>query len=108
MFGAIHEQTFTCARPAAAPALAAFVPTDALSFLRTLHAARPNHCLLAADFDFLPEVRINLEFGDEVRWKLEFGDELLDSRPVSRRFCCVTFPPVQALRAFEQAATCMA
>lgn len=35
---------------------AAFVPTGALQFLRALHAARPNHCLLAADFDFLPEV----------------------------------------------------
>lgn len=37
---------------------AAFVPTGAWAFLKALHAARPAHCLLAADFDFLPEVTV--------------------------------------------------
>ncbi len=36
---------------------AVFIPTGAWAFLKALHAARPRHCLLAADFDFLPEVR---------------------------------------------------
>lgn len=39
------------------PGGAVFIPTGSWAFLKALHAARPRHCLLAADFDFLPEVR---------------------------------------------------
>ena len=37
---------------------AVYLPTGALKLFRTLHAARPNHILLANDFDSLPDVRI--------------------------------------------------
>ena len=37
---------------------AIFLPTKCLSLLETLCTARPNHCLLAADFDELPETSI--------------------------------------------------
>ena len=37
---------------------AIFLPTKCLSLLETLCKARPNHCLLAADFDELPETSI--------------------------------------------------
>ena len=35
-----------------------FLPTSCLEFVMTLHDARPNHTLIAADFDELPEVTI--------------------------------------------------
>ncbi|GAQ79199.1 hypothetical protein KFL_000260150 [Klebsormidium nitens] len=35
-----------------------WLPTGALQLLETLYAARPNMCLVAADFDALPDVRI--------------------------------------------------
>ena len=35
-----------------------FVPTGAMALLEVLIRARPNHSLVLADFDFLPEVRI--------------------------------------------------
>ena len=35
-----------------------FLPTGALQLFDTLHTVRPNHRLLAADFDFLPETVI--------------------------------------------------
>ncbi len=37
---------------------AMFLPTGALRLFNTLHHVRPNHRLLAADFDFLPETVI--------------------------------------------------
>lgn len=37
---------------------AAFLPTGALQLMDALHAARPNHHLLAGDFDALPETRV--------------------------------------------------
>ncbi len=37
---------------------AIFLPTKCLALLGTLCKARPNHCLLAADFDELPETTI--------------------------------------------------
>lgn len=37
---------------------AAFLPTGALRLFKTLHAALPNHVLIAADFDELPDVRV--------------------------------------------------
>lgn len=37
---------------------AAFLPTGALRLFQTLHAALPNHVLIAADFDELPDVRV--------------------------------------------------
>jgi Putative S-adenosyl-L-methionine-dependent methyltransferase len=36
-----------------------FLPTGALRLFDTLHTVRPNHRLLAADFDFLPETIIS-------------------------------------------------
>jgi hypothetical protein len=36
----------------------AFLPTRALALLDALHAARPRHTLVAADFDALPDVRV--------------------------------------------------
>lgn len=36
-----------------------FVPTGAMRLFETLHAKRPNHRLIAADFDSLPNVRID-------------------------------------------------
>ena len=35
-----------------------FLPTKCLSLLEVLCKARPNHCILAADFDELPETTI--------------------------------------------------
>jgi hypothetical protein len=35
-----------------------WLPTGALQLLDTLYGARPNMCLIAADFDQLPDVRI--------------------------------------------------
>jgi hypothetical protein len=43
--------------PAGGPDVA-FLPTRALALLDALHAARPRHTLIAADFDGLPDVRI--------------------------------------------------
>ncbi|KAL4520921.1 hypothetical protein Ndes2437A_g04873 [Nannochloris sp. 'desiccata'] len=40
---------------------AIFLPTGALRLFDTLHKVRPNHRLLAADFDFLPETVIQGE-----------------------------------------------
>lgn len=36
----------------------AFVPTGCLELLETMHDARPHHLLLAADFDWLPDVKV--------------------------------------------------
>ena len=38
---------------------AVFVPTGSMALLEALHAARPRHRLIAADFDSLPGVRIS-------------------------------------------------
>jgi hypothetical protein len=35
-----------------------FLPTTCMSIIQTLCTARPNHCILAADFDELPETEI--------------------------------------------------
>lgn len=35
-----------------------FVPTGCMALLETLHDARPNHSIIAADFDHLPDVKI--------------------------------------------------
>lgn len=35
-----------------------FLPTTALQLMRTLQRARPQHIIIAADFDALPDVRI--------------------------------------------------
>ncbi len=36
-----------------------FVPTSCLALLDALHTAHPNHTLIAADFDALPDTRIS-------------------------------------------------
>ena len=35
-----------------------WVPTACMALLETLHVARPNHTVIAADFDMLPDVQI--------------------------------------------------
>jgi hypothetical protein len=35
-----------------------FVPTGSMALMETIHDARPNHSIIAADFDYLPDVTI--------------------------------------------------
>ena len=47
-----------CAAAGAGGVDTVFLPTGCMALLEALCAARPQHCLLAADFDALPETRI--------------------------------------------------
>ena len=51
-----HAASFAAGSLGAEQAI--FLPTKCLSLLEMLCKARPNHCLLAADFDELPETTI--------------------------------------------------
>ena len=35
-----------------------FIPTGCMALLETLHDSRPNHSIIAADFDHLPDVKV--------------------------------------------------
>lgn len=55
-----------------------WLPTGALQLLETLYAARPNMCLVAADFDALPDVRIEGRNAPLVASKVCFCTVFLD------------------------------
>ena len=45
-----------------------FIPTGCMALLETLHDSRPNHSIIAADFDHLPDVKVleNIESVDKM------------------------------------------
>ncbi|GAX75066.1 hypothetical protein CEUSTIGMA_g2510.t1 [Chlamydomonas eustigma] len=44
--------------PPEAPCEVLFLPTGCMTLMETLHDVRPNHSIIAADFDYLPDVKI--------------------------------------------------
>lgn len=64
-----------------------FLPTKCMQLLETLSAARPNHCILAADFDELPGTTIPGKNAPLVATTVGFGgssSEITAARPQTR------------------------
>ena len=68
---------------------ALFVPTGSMALLETLHDARPNHSIIAADFDHLPDVKIPGKnaplVAEKVRPSVRASMSRRKSLPMSRR-----------------------
>ncbi|KAF5828863.1 putative S-adenosyl-L-methionine-dependent methyltransferase-domain-containing protein [Dunaliella salina] len=68
-----------------------FVPTAALALLDVLHRARPNHSLIATDFDRLPDVRIP---GRNAPLVAEKGEVMKRYREMERTATICSFNPM--------------